>query len=119
MKASINIFGLFASGLILTACVTSGMQGEEADKYRMLFTNNCQLITTYDGTPDPDSLRKVDHGIWIFSVVEGKDNWKRIDLAADSFRGDLFYNSNSGETVCGTKNWDYRNRKLNLEDAFG
>ena len=119
MKTYFNIIGFVALGFILAACVTSGMQGKEADKFRMLFSNNCKLITTYDGTPDPASLRKVDHGIWVFSIKEGKDDWKKVDISAGMYRGDLFYNTNTGETVCGSRNWDYRNRKLNLKDVFG
>jgi len=118
MKVLKNTLGFGVAGLLLSACVTSGMQGEEANKFKMLFSTKCQLVTYYDGTPDPSTKRKVSDGIWVMSIKEGKNNWKRADISADSFRGDLFHNSVTDETVCGAKNWSYRNRAKGLNDVF-
>lgn len=107
---------LFLLCSFLSACQTgpdSRLQGWYAQEYAHLVANRCIMVKTLEGTKI-GSESKFDTDIIIYSVVEGKDSWRRIDFSSKGLRGNVYHNIYSEEFVCGWRNWN----KKSLNDIF-
>ncbi len=104
-----KFFGLAVAVVLLSACVSTGIKGEEADKYKVMLADKCFQAQWRDGDKVSGSKRKVRQEVVVFSIVKGKDNWKRIDISSEGVRDNIYHNTNSGEFVCGWRGWRAKN----------
>jgi len=102
---------------LLSACQTSsqtGLQGKLAQEYEELVASRCFVGKIPDGSSVMKDLRKLDNGVIVYSIVEGKSFWRRVDVSSKGVRGNIYHNPMTGKFICGWRNW----RQANMPDVF-
>lgn len=113
MKIFLKLAGLFVGVSVLSACQTTELTGEDAEKYKQVASRFCVINVTQDA--DVLSTKRNLSNFSVYSIIEGKNGWKRVDMSTSGVRGNLYYNSNTYNGTCGYKAW----RKMNVQpDPF-
>ena len=106
MKRIVKVWaGVCGMMLALTACQTaSNLSSPEAELAKRITVTHCVIGTT-DGTHFSDPSKIDVSGVWVHSLTERQDDWMAADLSFKAVRGNIYFNTRTGEVACGTDNW--------------
>lgn len=93
----------------LSACVTpSGQSKTEIEEISAhIVSSRCiHEVRSGDITQSTHKIGSVD----VYAVSGGEDDWVSIDSATRGFRDNVYFNTRTGQTVCGGKNWSSQQR---------
>lgn len=113
MEKRTNIAALILLTTVLLGCQTVKYAGDDYEMYQSIVAKRCVVSTYQDGNVK-SSKKNIYDFITITNVVESKQDWKRIEATTDGFRGSVYFNPTSWQTICGWRNW----RKLDLPVTF-
>lgn len=95
--------------ILLQACQTTSDQTDPVSVYyRNLVAQKCVVTTYRDHDEIVKDTKKSGEEIYIHSVMEGAQNWRRIDASTQGFRGSVYHNTASDQVYCGFKSWKKR-----------
>ena len=113
MKKIVSIFGAIVSLLTVSACQTAKYAGDDYAFYQSIIVERCG-VATYQDASVTQPKKQAEELVTVLNVEAGNDGWKRIDATTDGFRDNVYYNSNTRESVCGWREW----RQHNLPVTF-
>ncbi len=108
--------------MILIACVLAGSlwapyvaakeRGAQEERAAEIVASNC-VTTVIEGGTYEKKRKEIDtSGVSISSLTKGEGGWVSISAALGGFIDNIYYNLNSGETVCGFRSWRSLGRKF-------
>lgn len=110
-----KIFMLSISAILLQACQTTNEQTDPVSVYYQgVISKSCIISSHRAGDQITGRTQKASEAIYIYSVVEGDQNWRRIDSSTKGFRDSVYHNTSTGKVICGFKNWQNRGKSRDI-----
>lgn len=100
-----RVLAFSVTGLLLAACATSSdeISAEDVEWAKEIIAGHCVLAAS-DGAGSVSHTDSVG-SMAIHEIVDGAEHWTRIEMSSKGVRGNVYYNTLSKRTVCGSQAW--------------
>ena len=114
MRNRVILIACVLAGFLWAPYVTAQERGVQEERAAYIVASNC--VTVVGQNPTVAQKRKIDATkVHIYGLMNGEGGWVLIDAQLRAVRDVIYYNLNSGETVCGFRNWKELGRKFHKE----
>ncbi len=111
MRYRVILLACVLAGFLWAPAVTAQERGAQEERAAYIVASNC--VTTRGQSSYTAQTQKIDTTkVHIYGLMNGEGGWVLIDARIRRVRDVIYYNLNSGETVCGFRNWKTLGRKF-------